>query len=85
MAVGDLPVFLAHIRHVARLLLRRQQRRDHAHRPAGIGHIDRLTLAIARMDLHRGMHPAGRCPADQQRNVEALALHLGGHMRHLVK
>ena len=37
------------------------------------------------MDLHRRVHAAGRRAADQQRNVEALALHLGGHMHHLVE
>jgi hypothetical protein len=31
------------------------------------------------------MHAAGGRPADQQRDVEALALHLGGHMHHLVE
>ena len=37
------------------------------------------------MDFHRGMDPARRRAADQQRNVETLALHLGGDMRHLVE
>ena len=37
------------------------------------------------MDLDRGMDAAGRRAADQQRNVEALALHLGGDMHHLVE
>ena len=37
------------------------------------------------MDLDRRMHAAGRRAADQQRNVEALALHFGGDMHHLVE
>ena len=37
------------------------------------------------MDLDRGVDAAGRRAADQQGNVEALALHLGGDMRHLVE
>src|SRR5215471_15440815 len=32
-----------------------------------------------------GVRPAGGCPTDQKRQFEALALHLSGHMYHLVE
>ncbi len=37
------------------------------------------------MDLHRRVHAAGGGAADQQRQVEAFALHLGRDMAHLVE
>ena len=37
------------------------------------------------MDLHRGVHAARGRAADQQRQREALALHLGRHVAHLVE
>ena len=37
------------------------------------------------MDLHRGVHAARGRAADQQRQVEALALHLGRDVAHLVE
>ena len=37
------------------------------------------------MNLDRGVHAAGRCAADEEGNVEALALHLGGDVNHLVE
>ena len=37
------------------------------------------------MDLHRRVHAARGGAADQQRDVEAVALHLGGDVRHLVE
>ena len=37
------------------------------------------------MDLHRGVGPAGGGAADQQRQIEALPLHLGRDMAHLVE
>ncbi|BAV52712.1 Uncharacterized protein MLTONO_p0242 (plasmid) [Mesorhizobium loti] len=85
MRIGDLLVFGAHRVDIATLGLVRQQGRDHADRPAGIGDIDGLTPGIARVDLHRRMHATGRRAADQQWNVEALALHLGRHVHHLVE
>ena len=54
-----------------------QQVRRHAHGARGIGDIDGLAAAVIGIDLDRRMHAAGRGAADQQRNVEALALHLG--------
>ena len=51
----------------------------------GVGHIDGLAALIVRADLDRGVHAAGGGAADQQRQVEALALHLGGDMAHLVE
>ena len=40
---------------------------------------------IGRLDLDRRMGPAGRRPADQQRNVEPAPLHFRGHEHHLVQ
>ena len=37
------------------------------------------------MDLHRRVHAAGGGAADQQRQFEALPLHLGRHVAHLVE
>ncbi len=37
------------------------------------------------MDLYRGMHAARCCAADEQRNIEALPLHLGGDVAHFVE
>ena len=37
------------------------------------------------MDLHRGVHAARGRAADQERHVEAFALHLGGDMAHFVE
>ena len=37
------------------------------------------------MDLDRGVDAAGRRAADEEGNVEALALHLGGDVNHLVE
>ena len=82
--LGHVLVFAADIRDIIGLLIR-QQVRDHADRAAGIGDIDRLALVIARVDLDRRMHAAGGRAADQKRDMETLALHLGGHMHHLVQ
>ena len=49
----------------------------HTHRPRRIRHMHHRT-AIGGRDLHRRVHAAGGGAADQQRQVEALALHLGG-------
>ena len=62
-----------------------EQFRDHAHRPAGIMHMDDRTLRVGRFDLHRRVGRAGRRPADQKRNVKALALHLARQKHHLVQ
>ena len=53
----------------------RQQRGDHAHGARGV------------LDIHRhcGVGFRGGCPANQQRNSEALALHLFCHVDHFVQ
>ncbi len=85
MRLGDPGVFGTHGRDIGRLLLARQKRGDDAHRPARVIDVDRLAARIIRMDLHRRVHAARGRAADQQRNVEALALHLGGDEAHLVE
>ena len=57
----------------------------HADGAARIGHVDRLAAVVVRADLHRRVHAARGGAADQKRQVEALALHLGGDMAHLVE
>ena len=42
-------------------------------------------LLVVRRDLHGRMLPAGGRSADQQRQLHAAALHLGGHVRHFVQ
>ena len=85
MAMGDLFIFGADVCGIGRTAVLAEQAGCHAHGAGRIGDIDGLAPAIAGIDLHRGMHPAGGRPADQQRNVETLAFHLGRHMHHLVQ
>ena len=85
MRGGDAGIFLADVGHVGRARLRRHQARRHADGAAGVGDIDRLPAPVVRMDLHRRVHAAGGGAADQQRQVEALPLHLGGDVAHLVE
>ena len=63
----------------------REQLRDDTDRAARVEHVDRLVARVIRADLDGCMHAARRCAADQQRHVEALALHLRGDGAHLVE
>ena len=85
MGRGEARIFAAHLGDIARPLLVRHERRDDADRAARIVDIDRLAAPVVRVDLHRRVHAAGRRPADQEREVEALPLHLAGDMAHLVE
>ena len=85
MGVGDLAVFRPHRLDIAGLHLRAQQTGNDTDGAAGIGHVDRLSRLVARMDLYRRMDARGGGAADQQRDIETLTLHLGGHMHHLVQ
>ena len=67
------------------LFRRREQARDHAHRPAGVEHIGGLTALVARLDLHRRVGLRRGRPADQQRDRKAAPLHFGGHIGHLIE
>ena len=58
---------------------------DDADGAARVVDIDRLPAPVVRMDLHRRVHAARGRAADQQRHVEALPLHFGGDMAHLVE
>ena len=62
----------------------RQQAPGHAHGPGGVLHMDH-GLRVVGLDLHRGVQLGGGRAADQQRDGEALALHLLGHVDHLVQ
>ena len=66
-------------------VLGRKQRSDDADRAARVIDVHGLRARVAGMDLDRGVDAARRRAADQQGNVEALALHFGGDMNHLVE
>ena len=61
-----------------------EQRRGDRHRPGGVldPHHGAVVLLV---DLDRGVRARGRRAADQQRDGELLALHLGGQVDHLVE
>ena len=54
------------------------------HGAAGIENVDDR-LAVVRRDLDGGVRAAGGGAADEQRQLEALALHLAGDVDHLVE
>ena len=85
MRLGDAAIFVAHRFQIGRFGVARQQRADDADGAAGVVDMDRLAAPVARADLHRRMDAAGGGAADQQRDVEALALHLRRDMRHFVE
>ena len=62
----------------------REQRGDHAHRARGVLHVDRRP-AVVLLDFHRRVRLGGGRAANQQRNGEALTLHLLRHVNHLVQ
>ncbi len=82
---GQLAIFAAQLGDIVALGLRRHQRLRHADRAAGVVHVDRLAALVVGVDLHRRVHAAGGGAADQQRQFEALPLHLGRHVAHLVE
>ena len=61
-----------------------QQRGRDRHRPRGVLHPDHRAVVLA-VDLDRGVGARRRRAADQQRDGELLALHLGGEVDHLVQ
>ena len=61
-----------------------EQRRRHRDGAGGVLHPEHRTL-VARRHLDRRVCPRGRRTADQQRDREALALHLAGEVHHLVQ
>ena len=70
--------------HERRLAVGVQQTFDDRHRDRGVVYMhDRLT--VLRSDLHRRVLGRRRRAANQQRNNEALPLHLFGDMHHLVE
>ena len=65
--------------------LRREQGGNYAHGAAGIVDVDCLPAPVIRMDFYRGVHTAGGSSANEQRDLETLALHLVGDVAHLVE
>ena len=61
-----------------------EQLADHRHRPGGVLHPDDRPVVLP-VDLHRGVRSRGRGATQQQRDVEALALHLARDAHHLVE
>ena len=61
-----------------------EQAGGHRHGAAGVEHVDDR-LAVVRRDLDGGVRAAGGGSADEQRQLEALALHLAGDVHHLVE
>ena len=61
-----------------------QQRGDHAHSARGVLNIHRRPTVVL-LDFHRRVGFRGGCPANQQWNGKALALHLFCHVDHFVK
>ena len=56
----------------------------HADRPRRVGHVDDRAVVLG-LDLDRGVRPRRRRAADQQRQLEPLALHLAGEVAHLLE
>ena len=81
---ADAFILRGDLRLVRRTLVVAQQLAHHAHHARRVGHVDDRFLVL-RGDLDRGVHLRGRGTADQQRNVESFALHLGGDMDHFVE
>ena len=61
-----------------------QQRGDHAHGARGVLNIHRRPTVVL-LDFHRRVGFRGGCPANQQWNGKALALHLFCHVDHFVQ
>ena len=61
-----------------------QQAGGDGHGAAGVEDVDDR-LAVVRRDFDGGVRAAGGGAADEQRQLEALALHLAGHVHHLVE
>ena len=77
-------VFGPMLRHELWLALVAQKAGGHRHRAAGIQHMDHR-LAVVRRNLDGRVRAAGGRSADEQRQLEALPLHLAGHMHHFVE
>ena len=84
MGLAERLIVGAMLRHERRLAIVAQKASGHGHCPAGIQHVDHR-LAVMRCNLDRRVRPARGCPADEQRQLEALTLHLAGHVHHLVE
>ena len=85
IGLGHARIFFTHLGDLLRPLLFRHEARDDTHGAAGIGHVDGLAARVVRADLDGGMHAARGGPADQERQVEAFALHLRRDVAHLVE
>ncbi len=64
--------------------IRAEQALGYPHRARRVGDIDHR-LRVVLLDLHRSVRLGGGGTTDQERQLEALALHLLSHMHHLVQ
>src|SRR5262249_31521995 len=78
-------IVLAHARNCLSPLLRSNQVRPHADGAACVRHVDRLAPRIVWADLYRGVYLARGGAADEQRQIEAFALHLCRDMAHFIE
>mmetsp|Transcript_2679 Transcript_2679/g.6394 ORF Transcript_2679/g.6394 Transcript_2679/m.6394 type:complete len:486 (+) Transcript_2679:349-1806(+) len=62
-----------------------QQVGHHRHRPRGVEDMDGGASLEARLDLHCSVHARRRGSANEEGQLDALALHLLGHRHHLVQ
>ena len=70
--------------HECRLTFVAQKAGRNGHCSAGVEDVD-YRLAVMRRNLNGSVRPARGCPADEERQLEALTFHLSGHMHHLVE
>ena len=84
MLGADAVVFFADLRRELRPLLRADQTADHRHGARRIQDVDHR-LAVTGRNLHRRVRLAGGRAADEQRQFQAFAFHLAGHVRHFIE
>ena len=70
--------------HECRFTFVAQKAGRNGHCSARIEDVD-YGLAVMRRNLNGSVRPARGCPADEERQLEALTFHLSGHMYHLVE
>ncbi len=73
------------VAHELLALVRIEQLGDHAGRTTRIGHVDDRAAFVGRGHPERGVDPTRRGPTDEQWHREALTLHLGRDIDHLVE
>ena len=83
-ALANPPEVVLHLRGIGGPLFAQELAR-HAHSPAGIEHMHDRSNIDHRIYLDRRMGRAGRRTADQQRDINRLALHFRRHKHHFIQ